>query len=149
MTASPLGFATHVANTLRRFTMNYATERKTYRTFLNSGSAVRDMITKHLGKDGALPDALVEALAQEHALAYSCTVEQNKDGAWKFKDAQGERHAAAQMQWGRMVDPYHKRVRSNRGGARDVNRKDPVSELIAGFWDLTAKQRADFLARIK
>jgi hypothetical protein len=129
--------------------MKYANECKTYGSFLKAGAAMRDAIAKHLRKDNSLPDDLVSELATTHAAHYGCAVEQNKDGAWKFKDAQGERHAAAQMQWGRTIDPHHKRVRSNRGGARDVNRKDPVSELIAGFWDLSAKQRADFLARIK
>jgi hypothetical protein len=129
--------------------MKYANECKTYGSFLKAGAAMRDVIAKHLKKDNSLPDDLVSELAITHAAHYGCSVEQNKDGAWKFKDAQGERHAAAQMQWGRTIDPHHKRARSSRGGARESLRKDPVAELLNAFYDLTAKQRAEFLARAK
>lgn len=129
--------------------MKYAMECKTYGSYLKAGAAMRDVIAKHLKKDNSLPDDLVSELAITHAAHYGCSVEQNKDGAWKFKDAQGERHAAAQMQWGRTIDPHHKRARSSRGGAHEALRKDVVGELVARFWDLTAKQRADFVDRIK
>ena len=145
--------------------MKYAMECKTYGSYLKAGAAMRDAIAKHLKKDNSLPDDLVSELAITHAAHYGCSVEQNKDGAWKFKDAQGERHAAAQMQWGRTIDPHHKRARSSRGGARESLRKDVAGELLnsiktlsakertdlllKAFYDLPAKQRADFLARIK
>jgi hypothetical protein len=133
--------------------MKYADTCATYNKFLNAGSAMAEEIEKHINKKGFLPLDLINELAATHAAHYQkkgfCVAEKNDDGAWKFKNADGKRHATAQMQWDRTIDPHHDRVRSNRGGARDVNRKDPVSELIAGFWDLTAKQRADFLARIK
>ena len=128
--------------------MSYAKQVAVYASYLRAGSEMAALIQANLTR-GALPADLVAGFAQAHAKHYGCEVTQNADGAYKFKDANGERHGTAQQQWDRKIDPYHKRVRSNRGGARDVNRKDPVSELIAGFWDLTAKQRADFLARIK
>lgn len=129
--------------------MKYKLECQTYGSYLKAGAAMRDAIAKHLRKDNSLPDDLVSELAITHAAHYGCSVEQNKDGAWKFKDANGERHASAQMQWGRTIDPHHKRVRSSRGGAHASLRKDPVAELLNAFYDLTAKQRAEFLARAK
>ena len=134
--------------------MKYKLECQTYGSYLDAGSAMRDVIAKHLRKDNSLPDDLVNELAIVHAAHYQkksgfCIAEKNADGAWKFKDANGERHASAQMQWGRTIDPHHKRVRSSRGGAHASLRKDPVAELLNAFYDLTAKQRAEFLARAK
>lgn len=133
--------------------MKYALVCKTYGAYLNAGTAMAETIQKHLRKDNSLPDDLVDELAATHAAHYHkkgfCIAEKNADGAWKFKDAEGARHASAQMQWGRTIDPHHKRARSARGGAHESLRKDPVKELLAAFWDLTAKQRAEFLSRAK
>lgn len=134
--------------------MSYIAQRKTYRAYINAGTAMRELIQANL-RAGALPDALVEAFAQEHALCYSCEVTRNGDGAYKFKDAKGERHGSAQQQWDRTIDPYHKRARSNRGGNRNkVEQIKPrktrqVSQLLVMFNDLSAEERAAFLAEAK
>jgi len=148
-------FATLVANLPRRnITMKYKLECQTYGSYLNAGAAMRDAIAKHLRKDNSLPDDLVDELSATHAAHYCektgfCIAEKNADGAWKFKDAEGKSHTSAQMQWGRQIDPHHKRVRSSRGGAHASLYKDPVAALLTAFYDLTAKQRAEFLARVK
>ena len=135
--------------------MKYANECKTYGSFLKAGTEMAETIQKHLRKDNSLPDDLVDEFAATHAAHYHkkgfCIAEKNADGAWKFKNEDGKRHASAQMQWDRTIDPHHNRVRSSRGGAHESLRKqsDPVKELLAAFWDLTAKQRAEFLARAK
>ena len=134
--------------------MQYANERKTYRTFIKSGSQMRALIQSNL-KNGALPDGLVDALAQEHAQCYQCAVERNADGAYRFKDSKGERHGSAQQQWSRTIDPYHKRARSNRGGARNKQEQvtprktKRVTELLVMFNDLSAAERAAFLEGAK
>ena len=133
--------------------MKYAETCATYNKFLNAGSAMAEEIEKHINKKGFLPLDLINELAATHAAHYHkknfCVAEKNDDGAWKFKNADGKRHGTAQMQWDRTIDPHHDRVRSKRGGAHESLRKDPVGELVASFWDLTAKQRADFVDRIK
>lgn len=131
--------------------MKYALACKTYGAYLKAGAAMATLIAQHIRKDNSLPDDLVNELAITHAAHYGCAVEQNKDGAWRFKTADGVRHDAAQMQWGRTIDKHHKRARSARGGAHESLRKqsDPVKDLLAAFWDLTAKQRAEFLSRAK
>jgi hypothetical protein len=131
--------------------MKYKLECALYGRYLNAAAELREAIAKHLRRDNSLPNDLIAEFAAVHAKRYACAVEQNKDGAWRFKDAEGVRDAAAQMQWDRTIDPHHKRVRSSRGGAHESLRKqsDPVRELLAAFWDLTAKQRAEFLARAK
>lgn len=134
--------------------MSYATILKDYRSFINASAKMRAHIEANL-RNGALPDALVAGFARVHAECYQCEVIVNKDGAYKFKDANGERHGTAQQQWDRTVDPYHKRVRSNRGGARNKQEQvtprktKRVTELLVMFNDLSAAERAAFLEGVK
>jgi hypothetical protein len=134
--------------------MSYAKQVAVYASYLRAGSEMAALIQANLTR-GALPADLVAGFAQAHAKHYGCEVTQNADGAYKFKDANGERHGTAQQQWDRKIDPYHKRARSNRGGNRSKTeqvtpRKTArVSQLLAAFHDLSAAERAAFLADAK
>ena len=134
--------------------MQYAHIINDYRKYLSSAAQMRAHIEANLVR-GALPDELIAGFAKVHAECYRCELTINKNGAYKFKDAKGERHGTAQKQWERTVDPYHKRVRDNRGGNRNkVEQVTPrktkrVSELLVLFNDLSAAERAAFLEGVK
>jgi hypothetical protein len=134
--------------------MSYAKQVAVYVSYLRAGSEMAALIQANL-KRGALPDELVAGFAQAHAKHYGCKVVQNADGAYKFKDASDERHGTAQQQWDRKIDPYHKRARSNRGGNRSKTEQvtprktAEVKKLLAMFNDLSAAERAAFLAEAK
>lgn len=149
--------------------MKYLETCKTYRSYLKAGSEMAALLEKHLDKNNFLPLDLIAELSIVHAAHYHkdgfCEVILTKEGGYRFKDAEGKEHKTAQMQWSRKIDPHHNRVRSKRGGAHESLRKDPVGELlnsiktlsakqrtdllIKAFYDLPAKQRADFVDRIK
>ena len=134
--------------------MSYETILKDYRTYINAGAKMRAHIKANLVK-GALPDALVAGFAKVHAQCYQCEVILTDEGGYRFKTAKGDEHKTAQQQWRRQVDPYHKRARSNRGGNRNkVEQVKPrktkqVSQLLVMFNDLSAEERAAFLAEAK
>ena len=135
--------------------MQYANIINDYRKYISLGAKMRAHIEANLVR-GALPDALVAGFAKVHAQCYQCELTINKHGAYKFKNAKGERHVAAQGQWDRVVDPYHKRSRDDkRGGNRNkVEQVTPrktarVTELLVMFNDLSAAERAAFLAGVK
>ena len=135
--------------------MSYAPIINDYRKYLSSAAKMRAHIEANLVR-GALPDALVAGFAKVHAQCYQCKLTINKNGAYKFKDDKGGRHVAAQGQWDRVIDPYHKRIRDDkRGGNRyKVEQVTPrktkrVAELLVMFNDLSAAERAAFLAGVK
>ena len=127
--------------------MSYAKQVAVYASYLRAGSEMAALIQANLTR-GALPADLVAGFAQAHAKHYGCEVTQNADGAYKFKDANGERHGTAQQQWDRKIDPYHKRARSNRGGNRSKTeqvtpRKTArVTEVLIMLNDLSPAERA-------
>ncbi len=135
--------------------MSYANAITTYSNYLRAGSEMAELITRNLDKRGALPDALIAGFAAAHAKHYKCEVILTEQGGYRFKDKDGERHGTAQQQWSRTIDPYHNRVRSNRGGARNKQEQvtprktKRVTELLVMFNDLSAAERAAFLEGAK
>lgn len=134
--------------------MSYAHIINDYRSYISLGAKMRAHIEANLVR-GALPDALVAGFAKVHAECYRCEVILTDEGGYRFKTAKGDEHKTAQQQWRRQVDPYHKRVRSNRGGNRNkVEQVTPrktarVTELLVMFNDLSAAERAAFFAAAK
>jgi hypothetical protein len=133
--------------------------RALYGTLIATTLQLDKALTGKLSKAGFLPNNLIAELAEEHALQYGCHYAVADNGGFRFYTSEeatsANRHEAAQKQWNRCIAKYHDVKRDGRGGSRNkVEKVAPrktkrVSELLALFNDLTAAERAAFLADAK
>jgi hypothetical protein len=133
--------------------------RALYGTLIATTLQLDKALTGKLSKAGFLPNNLIAELAEEHALQYGCHYAVADNGGFRFYTSEeatsANRHEAAQKQWNRCIAKYHDVKRDGRGGSRNkVEKVAPrktkrVSELLAAFNDLTAAERAAFLADAK
>jgi len=124
----------------------YTTVLSAARAMLNGGANFHAEMAKHLNKAGHAPAALINELARAWDKRYKCEAKLTDTG-WKFKDADGTRHDAAQKQWDREVRPYDATPKSARGGANS-KQQDAVAKLVAAYGKLTAAERRRFLKSI-
>ena len=140
--------------------MSHTTIRALYGTLIATTLQLDKALSGKLSKAGFLPNTLIAELAEEHALQYGCHYAVADNGGYRFYTCEeatsANRHEAAQKQWNRCIAKYHEVKRDARGGSR--NKSEPkvtprktkrVSELLAAFNDLTAAERAAFLADAK
>ena len=144
--------------------MSHTTIRALYGTLIATTLQLDKALAGKLSKAGFLPNTLIAELAEEHALQYSktgaCFFAVADNGGYRFYTSEeaisANRHEAAQKQWNRCIAKYHNVRYDPRGGSR--NKPEPkvtprktkrVSELLAAFNDLTAAERAAFLADAK
>jgi hypothetical protein len=133
--------------------------RALYGTLIATTLQLDKALTGKLSKAGFLPNNLIAELAEEHALQYGCHYAVADNGGFRFYTSEeatsANRHEAAQKQWNRCIAKYHDVKRDGRGGSRNkVEKVAPrktkrVSELLALFNDLTAAERAAFMADAK
>ena len=133
--------------------------RALYGTLIATTLQLDKALTGKLSKAGFLPNNLIAELAEEHALQYGCHYAVADNGGFRFYTSEeatsANRHEAAQKQWNRCIAKYHDVKRDGRGGSRNkVEKVAPrktkrVSELLAAFNDLTAAERAAFMADAK
>ena len=133
--------------------------RALYGTLIATTLQLDKALTGKLSKAGFLPNNLIAELAEEHALQYGCHYAVADNGGYRFYTSEeatsANRHEAAQKQWNRCIAKYHDVKRDGRGGSRNkVEKVAPrktkrVSELLALFNDLTAAERAAFMADAK
>jgi hypothetical protein len=133
--------------------------RALYGTLIATTLQLDKALTGKLSKAGFLPNNLIAELAEEHAVQYGCHYAVADNGGFRFYTSEeatsANRHEAAQKQWNRCIAKYHDVKRDGRGGSRNkVEKVAPrktkrVSELLAAFNDLTAAERAAFLADAK
>ena len=133
--------------------------RALYGTLIATTLQLDKALTGKLSKAGFLPNNLIAELAEEHAVQYGCHYAVADNGGFRFYTSEeatsANRHEAAQKQWNRCIAKYHDVKRDGRGGSRNkVEKVAPrktkrVSELLALFNDLTAAERAAFLADAK
>jgi hypothetical protein len=139
--------------------MSNVSIRALYGTLIATTLQLDKALTGKLSKAGFLPNNLIAELAEEHALQYGCHYAVADNGGFRFYTSEeatsANRHEAAQKQWNRCIAKYHDVKRDGRGGSRNkVEKVAPrktkrVSELLALFNDLTAAERAAFLADAK
>jgi hypothetical protein len=139
--------------------MSNVSIRALYGTLIATTLQLDKALTGKLSKAGFLPNNLIAELAEEHALQYGCHYAVADNGGFRFYTSEeatsANRHEAAQKQWNRCIAKYHDVKRDGRGGSRNkVEKVAPrktkrVSELLAAFNDLTAAERAAFLADAK
>jgi len=139
--------------------MSNVSIRALYGTLIATTLQLDKALTGKLSKAGFLPNNLIAELAEEHALQYGCHYAVADNGGYRFYTSEeatsANRHEAAQKQWNRCIAKYHDVKRDGRGGSRNkVEKVAPrktkrVSELLAAFNDLTAAERAAFLADAK
>ena len=140
--------------------MSNVSIRALYGTLIATTLQLDKALTGKLSKAGFLPNNLIAELAEEHALQYGCHYAVADNGGYRFYTSEeaisANRHEAAQKQWNRCIAKYHNVRYDPRGGSR--NKSEPkvaprktkrVSELLALFNDLTAAERAAFLADAK
>lgn len=140
--------------------MSHTTIRALYGTLIATTLQLDKALAGKLSKAGFLPNSLIAELAEEHALQYGCHYAVADNGGYRFYTSEeatsANRHEAAQKQWNRCIAKYHDVKRDGRGGSR--NKPEPkvtprktkrVSELLAMFNDLSAAERAAFLAEAK
>lgn len=133
--------------------------RALYGTLIATTLQLDKALTGKLSKAGFLPNNLIAELAEEHAVQYGCHYAVADNGGFRFYTSEeatsANRHEAAQKQWNRCIAKYHDVKRDGRGGSRNkVEKVAPrktkrVSELLAAFNDLTAAERAAFMADAK
>jgi hypothetical protein len=133
--------------------------RALYGTLIATTLQLDKALTGKLSKAGFLPNNLIAELAEEHAVQYGCHYAVADNGGFRFYTSEeatsANRHEAAQKQWNRCIAKYHDVKRDGRGGSRNkVEKVAPrktkrVSELLALFNDLTAAERAAFMADAK
>jgi hypothetical protein len=139
--------------------MSNVSIRALYGTLIATTLQLDKALTGKLSKAGFLPNNLIAELAEEHAVQYGCHYAVADNGGFRFYTSEeatsANRHEAAQKQWNRCIAKYHDVKRDGRGGSRNkVEKVAPrktkrVSELLALFNDLTAAERAAFLADAK
>jgi hypothetical protein len=139
--------------------MSNVSIRALYGTLIATTLQLDKALTGKLSKAGFLPNNLIAELAEEHALQYGCHYAVADNGGFRFYTSEeatsANRHEAAQKQWNRCIAKYHDVKRDGRGGSRNkVEKVAPrktkrVSELLALFNDLTAAERAAFMADAK
>ena len=139
--------------------MSNVSIRALYGTLIATTLQLDKALTGKLSKAGFLPNNLIAELAEEHALQYGCHYAVADNGGYRFYTSEeatsANRHEAAQKQWNRCIAKYHDVKRDGRGGSRNkVEKVAPrktkrVSELLALFNDLTAAERAAFMADAK
>jgi hypothetical protein len=139
--------------------MSNVSIRALYGTLIATTLQLDKALTGKLSKAGFLPNNLIAELAEEHAVQYGCHYAVADNGGFRFYTSEeatsANRHEAAQKQWNRCIAKYHDVKRDGRGGSRNkVEKVAPrktkrVSELLALFNDLTAAERAAFMADAK
>lgn len=143
--------------------MSHTTIRALYGTLIATTLQLDKALAGKLSKAGFLPNSLIAELAEEHALQYSktgaCFFAVADNGGYRFYTSEeaisANRHEAAQKQWNRCIAKYHEVKRDARGGNRNkVEQVKPrktkqVTQLLVMFNDLSAEERAAFLAEAK
>lgn len=124
----------------------YSTVLAAARAFLNSGANFHAEMAAHVNRKGHVPAELINQLARTWDKRYACTATITDTG-WRFKDADGKRHGAAQQQWDREVRPYDATPKSARGG-NNSEQQDAVGRLLAAYGKLSAAERKRFLKSI-
>lgn len=115
-------------------------------SLLKGGAALHAEIKPHLNRKGHAPAELIRKMAVRVARRYGCEATQTDTG-WRFKDADGTRHAAASQFWLREIRAYDATPKSARGG-NTSKQQDAVSKLVAAYEALSAAERRRFKASI-
>ena len=124
-----------------------------------ASSLLRDLIKDHLDAKQMLTSTLVEEIVSYLVQQHPCTIVRNKHGrVSRFENLEGatENHAtAASNFYKRYIAQFDPAKRDARGGANKTEPKvtprktKRVSEMLVLFNDLSAAERAAFLAAAK
>ena len=118
------------------------------RSFLTGGTGFHAQMNEHVNRKGHVPAELINKLARLVEKRYTGSTASITDTGWRFKDADGVRHGAAQQFWDREVRPYDATPKSAQGGSNKSAQQDAVSKLLAAYGRLSAAERRRFLKSI-
>jgi hypothetical protein len=126
----------------------YTTVLASARSFLKGGTNFHADMAEHVNKKGHVPAELINKLAREWEKRYTDSTAILTDTGWRFKDADGIRHGAAQQCWDREVRPYDATPKSAQGGSNKSAQQDAVTRLVTAYGKLSAAERRRFLKAI-